>query len=442
MASIEFLNKNINTYKIVANEEDVVNNYIIEAIYLHNTDLSRCNYTNIGNNSQFDIFINGVLVLNANLNNSNEGISASFVDGIGSSPYDRYASAKITPEVSKQIVVNNRYNFIMTIKNAPNNFYNTINGIWIRIRDKEGNIIYNECSPVDTEIDLLSNIAYSSHASQAECADSAKLEFVAKDLLLNSNYEISYYVIDTQLLSSSGSGLSFGINSYSKQIDQDNKFVFFTQHSNELRATISVNLDCVQSSLVKIQLKNLDSDTIIGNDVCQILCPMCSAAQHNLNFSTEHNTDFDVKIANIQSLGEIIRLTDVQDSNQNLVIKIKDTDDNNYIDLQFDNLTVNNQYKYEIFITPNDNSTIDFSPSSFTFFAGSETEIVSTKINLNNNPIVLFYVTLTDMSLDIIKHTQPIYLVNTNNFNINDINFNISFIENTKSVINTSCEQI
>jgi hypothetical protein len=82
---------------------------------------------------------------------------------------------------------------------------------------------------------------------------------------------------------------------------------------------------------------------------------------------------------------------------------------------------------------------LEFEPNSFRFHAGDNREVVSAKINLANNPIVLLYVTLKDITSDITKQTQPIYIVNTDNFNLANINDNVEFVENTKSIISKTC---
>ena len=444
MASIRFKNNLINTYKIIANEKNVLKNYIVEAIYAHNSSISKCNYQSITNNHKFDVYLNGVLVLKSNLNNLGEGEAPSLSsDGLGSSSYDRYSAVKLDETQSEAIVRVNRYGFILKVVSADDNYYTNLTSVWIRLRDPEGNIIYSECSPLDSEIDILPNIAQSTSVSEAECADVAKLDFNADKLVVGKNYEISYEVLDTQFFKENGS-ITFGKNSFTKTVDTNGTFQYYHQNGESISGNISVNLDGVQSSLIKISLKDTgigENPQLLSTNICQIVCPMCSADKHNIYYSVDDtNLDFTVKLLNLENVGEVIRLNSVEDDNQNLILKINDTDDSNYIDLEFDNLIVNNQYQYDIFVSPTVTDTqLEFEPTSFKFYAGDTKEVVSAKINLANNPIVLLYVTLKDITSDTIKQTQPIYVVNTDNFNLDSVNDNIEFVENSKSIIVKNC---
>ena len=103
-------------------------------------------------------------------------------------------------------------------------------------------------------------------------------------------------------------------------------------------------------------------------------------------------------------------------------------------------MIINNQYQYDIFVSPTVTDTeLEFEPTSFKFYAGDVREVVTAKINLANNPIVLLYITLKDLTSDIVKQTQPIYIVNTNNFNLADVNDGVEFVENSKSIIVKTC---
>ena len=442
MASIRFKNNLVNTYKIVANEKNVLKDYIVEVIYAHDVSVSKCNYQSIGNNHKFDVYLNNSLILKSNLNNDNEGSAPSLTsDGIGSSVYDRYSAVKLEESHSEAIVKTNRYGFSLKITPSPDNFYSSLTGVWTRIRNPQGDIIYNECVPLNTEIDILPFIAQGTSVSEADCADTAKLDFVASNLVVGKNYRISYQVLDSQFLKSSGS-ITFGENTFTG--NSNTTFDYDHQNGSEISGSITVNLDAIQSSLVKISLNDLgigNDPQLLSTNVCQIICPMCSAAQHNLYYGVDNaNTEFNVKLLNLDTVGEVTSLNNVDNDNQNIVVKIKDTDDSNYIDLEFSNLTINNEYQYDIFISPTVTAAeLEFEPNSFKFFAGDEREVVSAKINLANNPIVLLYVTLKDLTSDITKQTQPIYIVNTDNFNLATINDNVEFVENTKSVISKSC---
>ena len=442
MASIRFKNNLINTYKIVANEKNVLKDYIVEVIYAHDISVSKCNYQSIDNNHKFDVYLNNSLILKSNLNNNNEGSAPSLTsDGIGSSVYDRYTAVKLDESHSEAIVKSNRYGFSLKITPAPDNFYTGITGVWTRIRNPQGDIIYNDCSPLNEDIDILPFIAQGTSVSEADCADTAKLDFVASNLAVGKNYRISYQVLDSQFLKSSGA-ITFGENSFTG--NNNTTFDYNHQNGSEISGSITVNLDAIQSSLVKISLNDLgigDDPQLLSTNVCQIICPMCSAAQHNLYYGVDNaNTEFNVKLLNLDTVGEVMSLNNVDNDNQNIVLKIQDTDDSNYIDLEFSNLTINNEYQYDIFISPTVTAAeLEFEPNSFKFFAGDEREVVSAKINLANNPIVLLYITLKDLTSDITKQTQPIYIVNTDNFNLATINDSVEFVENTKSVISKSC---
>ncbi len=444
MASIRFKNNLINTYKIVANEKNVLKDYIVEVIYAHDISVSKCNYQSIDNNHKFDVYLNNSLILKSNLNNNNEGEPPVLTsDGIGSSIYDRYSAVKLEESHSEAIIKSNRYGFSLKIEPAADNFYSSITGVWVRIRNPEGNIIYNDCAPLNADIDILPFIAQGTSVSEADCADTAKLDFVASNLVVGKNYRISYQVLDSQFLKSSGS-ITFGENSFTG--NTSTTFDYNNLNGSEISGHIAVNLDAVQSSLIKISLNDLGigdgaDAQLLSTNVCQVICPMCSAAQHNLYYGVDNaNTEFNVRLLNLDTVGEVMSLNNVDNDNQNIVVKIKDTDDSNYIDLEFSNLTINNEYQYDIFISPTVTAAeLEFEPNSFKFFAGDEREVVSAKINLANNPIVLLYVTLKDLTSDITKQTQPIYIVNTDNFNLATINDNVEFVENTKSVISKSC---
>jgi len=442
MASIRFKNNLINTYKIVANEKNVLKDYIVEVIYAHDISVSKCNYQSIDNNHKFDVYLNNSLILKSNLNNNNQGEPPVLTsDGIGSSIYDRYSAVKLEESHSEAIIKSNRYGFSLKIVPAADNFYSSITGVWVRIRNPEGNIIYNDCAPLNADIDILPFIAQGTSVSEADCADTAKLDFVASNLAVGKNYRISYQVLDSQFLKSNGS-ITFGKNSFSE--NTNTTFDYYHKNGSEISGHITVNLDAVQSSLVKISLNDLgigDDPQLLSTNVCQIICPMCSASQHNLYYGVDNaNTEFNVRLLNLDTVGEVMSLNNVDNDNQNIVVKIKDTDDSNYIDLEFSGLTINNEYQYDIFISPTVTAAeLEFEPNSFKFFAGDEREVVSAKINLANNPIVLLYITLKDLTSDITKQTQPIYIVNTDNFSLATINDNVEFVENTKSVISKSC---
>jgi len=444
MASIKFKNDLINIYRVIANEKNVLKNYIVEVIYAHNASVSKCNYQSINNNHKFDIYINNVLLLKSNLNNNGEGEAPPLTsDGIGSSSYDRYNAVKLDETQSEAIVRVNRYGFILKAVPADDNFYSEINSLWIRVRDANGNIIYNECTPVNADIDILPNIAQSTPVSEAECADNAKLDFIVDDLVVGKNYQISYSIIDAQYLNSNGSAV-FGRNSFTEQTDTDSQFDYAHENGSSFTGTIDLSLHAAQSLLIQIELRDLDVGDVpqkLSSHICQIICPMCSAEQHNLNYSLDQvNSQFNISLLNLDNIGEVTRLESVNDSNQNIVVKIKDTDDSNYIDVEFSGLTINNEYQYDIFVSPTVSSeALEFEPNSFRFHAGDTREVVSAKINLANNPIVLLYITLKDITSDVTKQTQPIFIVNTDNFNLADINDNIEFVENTKSVITKNC---
>ena len=442
MASIRFKNNLINTYKIVANEKNVLKDYIVEVIYAHDISVSKCNYQSIDNNHKFDVYLNSSLILKSNLNNNNEGHPPVLTsDGIGSSIYDRYSAVKLEESHSEAIIKSNRYGFSLKIVPAADNFYSSITGVWVRLRNPEGNVIYNDCAPINTDIDILPFIAQGTSVSEADCADTAKLDFVASNLTVYKNYRISYQVLDSQFLKSNGS-IAFGENSFSG--NTNTTFDYYHENGSEISGHITVNLDAVQSSLVKISLNDLgigDDPQLLSTNVCQIICPMCSASQHNLYYGVDNaNTEFNVRLLNLDTVGEVMSLNNVDNDNQNIIVKIKDTDDSNYIDLEFSDLTINNEYQYDIFISPTVTAAeLEFEPNSFKFFAGDEREVVSVKINLANNPIVLLYITLKDLTSDITKQTQPIHIVNTENFSLATINDNVEFVENTKSVISKSC---
>lgn len=444
MASINFKNDLINIYRVVANEKNVLKNYIIEVIYSHNTAISKCGYQSINNNHKFDIYINDILCLQSNLNNQDQGTAPPLsADGLGASSYDRYSAVKLSEIQSESIVKMNRYGFILKIMPAEDNFYSEIDSVWVRIRDPRGNIIYNECTGLNTNIDLVSHIAQSTPVSEAECADQAKLDFMANNLVVGKNYQISYHILDAQYLNSDGS-ISFGKNSFTNRVDENQAFTYYHENGSSISGTITANLHAIQSILCKIELRDADvGDTpqLLSSSVSQIICPMCSAEQHSLYYNLEAiNSDFNIRLLNLDNIGEVSRMDTVNDDNQNIIVKIQDTDDSNYIDLEFSGLTINNEYQYDIFVSPTVAATeLEFEPNSFRFHAGDNREVVSAKINLANNPIVLLYVTLKDITSDITKQTQPIYIVNTDNFNLANINDNVEFVENTKSIISKTC---
>ena len=160
MEKIKFKNNILNT--VVIPDNFTLKDYLIEAIYVENNVANApCFGGHECNNARFNIFINGIMVLeDANLNNAvidTNGIQgklpALMPDGIGSSPLDRYSSAIISEQTSNLIKLVNKSSFLLEIRAHPSNLTPHENIVWIRIKDTNGIVTYSSCSSVGSSTD-------------------------------------------------------------------------------------------------------------------------------------------------------------------------------------------------------------------------------------------------------------------------------------------------
>jgi hypothetical protein len=131
-------------------------NSTLEAIYKHElspdpTDpVPPCFGGHVCNRARFNILLNNVFVLEANLNNigvPDNGPPLLTDDGIGSSSHDRYSSVVISSGLSQQIFASGNNSLNISIIPHPQNPQPHEGITWIRLKDSSGSVLYSSCLP-------------------------------------------------------------------------------------------------------------------------------------------------------------------------------------------------------------------------------------------------------------------------------------------------------
>jgi hypothetical protein len=417
MEKIKFKKNTLNT--IIIPEGFTLANYLIEAIYVQNNVANApCFGNHECNDARFNIFINGIMVLeDANLNNApredgtNGKIPPLMPDGIGSSQSDRYASAIISEETSNAIKLKNKFSYILEIKAHPSNTDPHENIVWIRIKDRDGIITYSSCSSVGSSTDATSSIVGSvTIADQAiSCSDNVLLEYRMSNLNLNDNYSVEYDILDIQYLNTirqNEAAYEFlspccSIPIFNEVSDGFN----ITAKSLTVDCRTNLSMKCVQSALVQVKL--LKNNEVISKDIAQVSCDYCNI--------TKTNNLFRVNFENLSMLGTVETLSFPNTLEQPTIIK-----NSSYIDapvaLLCSELDINRLYEYEFHFIPTI-ETLNIRPKSGRFFAGSVSQKVMSIFTITANQIVVLYATLKDVETGLIKTTRPIYLYSSDNCN-------------------------
>ena len=165
----------LNGFKLIEGVKSTLAEATIQAIYKgSNNDSGAPNYAaspcpggHLCNRAKFNIFLNGILVLEANLNNNggdadnedNGPVTPPTSDGIGDDILDRYSSTVISNGLSK-LIMDSRPDGSIEIEIAPHpSNTNPHGGItWIRIINSQGKIIYSSCLPRGTTTLPIENI--------------------------------------------------------------------------------------------------------------------------------------------------------------------------------------------------------------------------------------------------------------------------------------------
>jgi hypothetical protein len=436
MEKIRFKNNTLNTV-IVPKAFDLTG-YMIEAIYVNNKGVANCPCAggHSCDNARFNIFINDVLVLEANLNNFSSNADGSetpdhpiapvpklMSDGIGSDPLDRYSASILGTTVAKQIATNDPNNYTVNILPHPTNTKPHGNITWVRIKDPDENIVYSSCSAAGQAVSVTKNILENLSAiKRLQCLDMVTLEFNMTDMELGSEYSIKYQVLDSQSLS------TIPLNQKTYKFHNPccttrytteylNGFTI-TPVSKNLSCQVMMDLICTQSALIEISL--LKNNTTISKDIAQILCPTCKLDAVNVGPLTFNpivqniNDQFEINFTNLSVFGTAISSSFGNTAETPVVLQ----NTTSYVDIPISliatNLTVNGFYEYKLHILPND-APITIEPISGRFFAGETQQTVSTMFNMTNNQISIIYASLKDIETGIIKHTRLVYIVNTNN---------------------------
>jgi hypothetical protein len=419
MEKIKFKNNVLNT--IVIPDNFTLENYLIEAIYVDNNVANApCFGGHECNNARFNIFINGIMVLeDANLNNysmdplgSVQGkLPPLMPDGIGSSPGDRYASAMISQQTSNLIKLVNKSSFLLEIRAHPSNPTPHESIVWIRIKDTNGRVTYSSCSSVGSSTDATDAlIIYAVRSDQAiSCSDNVLLEYRMSNLNLNDDYSVEYDILDIQYLNTIRQNeATYEFLSPCCSIPISNEVSDgFDIKAKSLTVDCKTNLSmkCVQSALVEVKL--LKNNVVISKDIAQVSCNYCNI--------TETNNLFRVDFENLGMLGTVETLSFPNPIEQPIIIK-----NSSYIDapiaLLCSELNVNRLYEYEFHFIPAI-QTLNIKPVSGRFFAGSTQQKVMSIFTITANQIIILYATLKDVETGLIKTTRPIYLYSSDNCN-------------------------
>jgi hypothetical protein len=421
---VKFAQNVVNT--LIIPEKFTVKDYTVEAIYVNeNVADAPCFGGHQCNRAMFDITINDVLVLKANLNNSDTGSPPPVMsDGIGSSPLDRYSASVITEEQANLIAQNSRFDFIIQIKPDVLNTDPHENITWVRLKNPSGKIIYSTCVAVGTSTEVTDAILLdASSARNIQFQEKIVLPYSINDLNVGESYQIKYEVIDAQYLNTIPPNervfkfISPCCNSLVTN-ETENGFILVTDKP-DINCNVIFLIKCVQSALVQISV--IKDGAIISRDIIHINSAYC-----NLSVS---NDLFMVNYDNLPALGKRLD-SDINFGNniEKPIIIEASTYTATPITLLCTNLTVNRLYEYKFYFVPLSDS-VDIQPETGRFFAGDVDQRVVSMLTLLNPQILIVYASLKDIETGIIKTTKPIYLYSASNCTDMVRNFAYSEIE-------------
>lgn len=406
MEKIKFKRNVLNT--IIVPEEFTLKDYIVEAIYVEKDVANApCFGGHRCNRARFNITINDVIVLDANLNNDEPGAPpALMADGIGSSNLDRYAVTVIPETIALSIKAKNKPDFTLKIVPHPTNRDPHENIVWLRMKNPLGKIVYSTCFAVGSSSNITEAILVDSSVS---CLDKVLLEYRMSELELNEDYSVEYDIIDIQHLNTitqNEAQYNFLPPCSSTPVANEKSNGFdIKAKAVTIDSRTTLSMKSVQSALVQIKL--LKDGVVISKDIAQVLCDYCN--------STETNNLFRVDFENLSMLGTVETLSFPNTVEQPILIK-----NSSYIDapisLLCSELTLNRLYEYKFYFIPTI-PTLDIKPSSGKFFAGSLKQKVTSIFTITANQIIILYATLKDMETGLVKTTRPMYLYNSDNCN-------------------------
>jgi len=410
MEKIKFKNNLLNT--IIIPQNFTLKDYLVEAIYVQNDVANApCFGGHSCDNARFNIFINGIIVLEANLNNNSEGSPPALMpDGIGSDKADRYSNNIISEYAAELIKNTNRLDYTIEIKPHPTNLTPHENILWIRIKNPKGNTIYSTCSAAGESSNITDSVLIDATADKAiSCSDSVLLEYRMYNLNLNDDYSVEYDVLDIQYLNTirqNEATYKFISPCCSIPIANETSGGFYIKaKALTVDCRTILSMKCVQSALVQIKL--LKNNMVISKDIAQVTCNYCNI--------TNTNNLFRVDFENLGMLGTVETLSFPNTVEQPITIK-----NSSYIDapigLLCSELNINRLYEYEFHFIPAI-PTLNIKPKSGRFFAGSTQQKVMSIFTITANQIVIMYATLKDIETGLIKTTRPMYLYSSDNCN-------------------------
>lgn len=410
MEKIKFKNNILNT--IIIPENFTLEGYIVEAVYVEtNVANAPCFGGHLCNAARFNIVINGIIVLDANLNNAGEGSPPPLMsDGIGSNRRDRYAAGVISKNVALLIKQTNRLDYTIQIKAHPTNTRPHENIVWVRIKNPKGEIIYSTCSAVGASGDITEAVLIDARADKAiSCSDNVLLEYRMSNLNLNEDYSVEYNILDIQYLNTirqNEARHEFLSPCCSIPIRNETTDGFdINAKSLTIDCRTLLSMKCVQSALVQVKL--LKNNTVISKDIAQVVCAYCNI--------TDKNNTFGVDFENLSMLGTVETRSFPNTLEQPIIIK-----NSSYVDapiaLLCSGLDTNRLYEYEFHFIPTI-ETLNIKPKSGRFFAGSGQQKAMSIFTITANQIVVLYATLKDVETGLIKTTRPIYLYSSDNCN-------------------------
>ncbi len=439
MERIKFKNNTLNT--VIIPNRFTLKGYMVEAIYVDDPTTvvgAPCGKGHSCDRARFNIVINDVVVLEANLNNQIEGGGTVerpdhpiaprpplMSDGIGASEMDRYSANIISESTANQIADNDPINYTINIFPHPTNTNPHTDITWVRIKDPEENIIYSSCSSAGQAVSVTENILSSlSAVKRLECLDTVSLDFDITNMEPGTEYAIKYRVLDIQSLNTiplNEKTYEFSNPCCTNKFTQEylNGFTI-TPSSRNISCKVQMSLRCTQSALVEISL--LRNSTTLSRDIAQIICPICKL-DTSINqpiiekaLLSNINDQFTINFTNLDVLGNTIN----QSFGTNNTASVPNIIENNnsYIDtplsLTANNLTINGYYEYKFYTIPA-NAPISIEPMTGRFFAGETQQTVTSMFNMTNNQISIIYASLKDLETGVVKNTRLVYLVNTRN---------------------------
>ncbi len=427
-------------------EQFTLKDYIIEAIYVNKfTDGCPCPGAHQCNNAVFDININGVKVLTANLNNEvgtaidnfakpEENKLSSILDnGIGASETDRYCRIIVSEELANKIIAADKNKISLTIDPNPEYFAGLeklvggatphSNVTWVRVKNPDGLIVYSSCSSLTDTVDLSTALIYDNRYKQSVlCDEKIKFNFYMTNLIPQISYDVRYEILDIQRVDT----IARNNNNYNftnpccisliNEVIPNKGFNFVADIAN-INCSVELNMTCFKSVLMQISL--LKNNTVISTDIIQIICPTCLPI-------TDINNFFNVKFTNESLLGTLLDLNFNNTADKPTVIQQSSPTTDTVLSLSCYGLSINRGYEYSFRFIP-ENSDVNIDPISNKFYAGKESVQVSSNITLKNSGIIILYGTLTDLATKITKTTKPLYIVNSS-CDINTLN-NIKWSE-------------